>query len=172
MITENEALALLRRYVDDEKRIAHCTAVAEFACDLASRILEKHPGLPVNPQKVRIAGLLHDIGRGLPGDHEANSVDILKKEGLGDVAGIVMHGTLYEIRKLRGLDDRSLLPQTLENKIVAYADARVKLRPMSLEERWADIEKRRGNDAEKMGSLRMAQARFYALERELTGLAV
>ena len=171
MISEPEALLLLRKYLASERRIAHSMLVADFAYGLASRIHAAHPALPLDPAKVKIAALLHDVGRGQVGDHELNSVAILKQEGLHEIAAIVIHGTIYEIMLLRGRDDPSLLPRTIENKIVAYADARCKDRLVDMRERWAEIEVRRKDEGEKIASLRMAKERFFALESELLGLA-
>jgi putative nucleotidyltransferase with HDIG domain len=170
MITESEALVLLRKYLDSEGRIAHSILVADFAFALASRIHAAHPELEVDPAKVKIGALLHDIGRGRKGDHELNSVEILSSEGLPELAAIVMHGSIYEIMLLRGRDDPALLPQSIENKIVAYADARCKNEVMTMQDRWAEIEERRKDETEKIASLRMAKERFFALERELLEL--
>jgi putative nucleotidyltransferase with HDIG domain len=172
MIAESDALALLHKYHIAEKRIAHSIVVADFAYALASRIRAAHPSLQVDPTTVKIAALLHDIGRSREGDHEINSVDILNEEGLHEIAAIVIHGTIYEIIRLRGRDDPSLLPRTLENKIVAYADARCKDRPIEMQERWAEIEERRSGEPEKIASLRLAKNRFFALERELKELSL
>ncbi len=170
MITQDQALALLRKYNLPESRIRHCRVVASFAFDLAGRIHTRNPSLDVNPQKVRIAGLLHDIGRGRDGDHEINSVAILKQEGLEDIAGIVMHGSMYEISVLRGKTDESLLPSTLENKIVAYADARCKNAVVPLRERFAEILARRALERTKVASVTMARKRYVDLEKELLEL--
>jgi putative nucleotidyltransferase with HDIG domain len=169
-MTETEAMALLTRYGLAETRIRHSQGVAAFAYDLARRIAERHPELDVDPVKVKIAALLHDIGREHPGDHEPASVAILRKEGFDDLAKIVMHGSYYEIMKLRGVDDPSLLPRTVENKIVAFADVRFRLEPVSLEERVAEILQRRADEPEKIESLRTALPRYKALEAELLAL--
>jgi putative nucleotidyltransferase with HDIG domain len=171
IISTERALDLLRWYRLSAERIKHSIGVGEYAFWLASAIHARHPLLPVDPDKVRIAGLLHDIGRCRPGDHETNSVTILNEEGLGEIAAIVMHGTLYEIQLLRGIDNPALLPQTLENKIVAYADTRFRLAPVSLAERFADIRRRRKNEPEKLASLDLVIARIRALENELRELA-
>ena len=170
MISEPEALLLLRKYLASEQRIAHSIIVADFAYGLALRIHTAHPDLPLDPAKVKIGALLHDIGRGREGDHELNSIEILKQEGLPEIAAIVVHGTIYEIMRLRGRDDPELLPRSLGNKIVAYADARCKDRLMSLQERWNELSVRRKTETEKIASLRIAKERFFAIERELMEL--
>jgi hypothetical protein len=145
--------------------------VASFAYDLAARIRRRHPELTIDPQKVKAAALLHDISRARPGDHEVNSATILREEGLGELAEMVMHGSYYEMSKLRGTDEPSLLPRSLENKIVAYADTRVRLRPVSVRKRVEDILRRRADDPEKAKAVRMALPRYLALEAELMELA-
>jgi putative nucleotidyltransferase with HDIG domain len=171
MITFESALKLLHKYGLKPERIRHCQGVADYAATIAGRIHQRHPELPVDPQKVRIAALLHDIGRGQPGNHETNSVRILQEEGLPELAAIVMHGTLYEMNKLRGNDDPAFLPQTLENKLVAYADTRFRLSPVSLEERIADIKKRRADNPQKIAAVEMSVSRMKALEAEILSLA-
>ncbi len=166
-----EALKLLHKYNIAPQRIVHLKGVSEFAFSLAEAISKKHPELKVNSQKVKLAALLHDIGRGEPGDHEINSVTILKNEGLEELAEIVIHGSIYEIYLIRGIDDPTLLPSSIENKIVAYADTRFKDKPVSMEERWAEIEVRRGGEKEKIQSLNMAKERFRKMEKELLTLA-
>lgn len=170
-ISTEQAIELLRKHHISPQRIAHCEGVSRFAYSLASRISRNHPELEVNPEKVRLAALLHDIGRGEPGDHEINSVNILKREGLDELASVVIHGTIYEIFLLRGEDNPSLLPQTIENKIVAYSDARFRDHPVTMEERWAEVEQRRSGEEEKLKSLEMAKNRFRFMERELLELA-
>ncbi|MFP4163999.1 MAG: HD domain-containing protein [Chitinispirillaceae bacterium] len=170
-ITTEQALRLLRKYNIDSARIAHCRGVSYFAYSLAEKIARRNPKLRINPEKVRLAALLHDIGRGEPGDHEINSVIILKREGLDELASLVIHGTIYEIFLLRGKNDPSLLPHSVENKIVAYADSRYKDHLVSMEERWAEIEKCRSNQKEKLESLQMAKERFRNMEKELLKLA-
>jgi putative nucleotidyltransferase with HDIG domain len=170
LISEQQALDLLAKYRIPEDRIAHSRGVAQFAFELASAIHSHHPDLLVNPQKVKIAGLLHDIGRSRSGDHEIKSIEILREEGLDDIADIIIHGTIYEIMKLRGKDRPDLLPKTLENKIVAYADTRFRLEPINLKDRMDEILVRRKNEPEKTISLKMAMPRYYALEQELMEL--
>jgi len=170
MLSWSNALHLLRECGLDESRIAHSVGVSKAAFELACAIKRKNPDAPCNPEKVRIGALLHDIGRSRPGDHELNSVAVLRERGLDDLAGIVMHGTLYEASILRNQPNREYLPASLENKIVAWADTRFRLSPVTIEERIAEVEKRRAGEEEKIAALRMARERYMALERELMGL--
>jgi putative nucleotidyltransferase with HDIG domain len=171
MITEQAALELVHKYGMSKKRLEHSIGVAAFAYELAACIHKRHPELSINPQKVRIAALLHDIGRCIPGDHELNTVHILKSEGLEEIASITIHGSIYEIMLLRGKDDPSLIPQSIENKIVAYSDGRFTDRVVTMEDRWREIENRRKDETEKITSLQMAKERFMNVEKELMALS-
>jgi putative nucleotidyltransferase with HDIG domain len=170
MISEYDALNLLYKYKIVPGRIHHSIGVAKTAYEIAALIHSKHPQLPIDPEKVKMAALLHDIGRSMSGDHEINTITILQSEGLDDIASITMHGSCYEIMQLRGIENPSLIPQTIENKIVAYADAIYKDRPVTLKERWVEIEKRRVDESEKIASLHKAKERYLAMEIEIREL--
>ncbi len=167
MITYNEGVALLHKHHVHPNVIHHCQGASEVAWQLAHQIIEAYPGLHLDPEKVRLTALLHDIGRSRPGIHEHNSVEILKEEGLPELAEIVMHGTLYEIYLLRGEEAPHLLPQTLEQKIVCYADLRFAQEPMTLRERFDDANRRRADVPEIIQALALAEERFFALEAEI-----
>ncbi|MFW6254456.1 MAG: HD domain-containing protein [Chitinivibrionales bacterium] len=167
----DEALGLLNKYNLTPSRIKHSIGVAKTARALARRVIRRNPQVSISPERVEIAALLHDIGRGIKGDHEANSMKILKKEGYPQLVPLVRHGTHYEARKIRGIDDPSTLPCGLENKIVAYADTRYRLAPVTLQQRLEEIRRRRGGDGEKMQALQMAMPRILALEKEVLDLA-
>ena len=169
-MTEAQAETLLDKYGLPPECLAHCRGVSRIAYETAVTIRRHNPGLNIDVNKVKLAGLLHDIGRSQPGDHECNSVGILHDEGEHELAEIVMHGTLYEAYQLRGQERPELLPRSVENKIVAYADTRFRLSPMTLEERIAEIRIRRADDRGKIQSLRKAVPRLQALTREIESL--
>jgi len=106
----------------------HCIAVAELALSIAD-LLEKN-GYKVDREAVFLGALLHDIGRAIthdPFQHFLKSVEILRAEGFDDrivkiaerhfSAGI----TAEEAKKL-GLPAKDYLPESLEEKIVSFAD--------------------------------------------------
>jgi len=86
MISENEALQLLKKYLNNDKVVRHCLCVADIAGEIATKIKQKNSFLVINPEKVRIAALLHDIGKYKEGFHELNTIEVLSKEGLDDIA--------------------------------------------------------------------------------------
>jgi putative nucleotidyltransferase with HDIG domain len=170
-IDYDAASALLERYRPPEAVVAHCRGVARVAFDLARAIAEAHPRLGVDPDKVRVAALLHDIGRVREGAHEQNTVAILREEGLSELADIAMHGASYEASVLTGRPDESLLPQSIEQKILCYADLRYCQRPMGLRERLDDAMERRSACPEAVRTIRLAEERLFRLEAELLELA-
>jgi uncharacterized protein len=124
------ALKLLSRSGCSPNVIRHCKAVARLAVEIADEV--KKNGLKVDLELVEIGALLHDIGRsethsvdhGLVGSRIAESsgmpeqiVSIIKKHIGGGIPPT-------EARRL-GWPDDVYVPQTLEEKIVCYADKRV-----------------------------------------------
>lgn len=167
-----EALALLKTYVGEGKTLSHSLAVAEVAYGMAKRIHAAHPELPVDPEKVRLGGVLHDIGKSRPGEHEVNSVEILREEGLPELADIVLHSYPYEIFLRRGEVHPEYLPTSLENKIVIYADylRDQENRPVTMAERIAEIKERKKDQTERMAALTSAEPRLYRLRDEIEAL--
>ena len=113
--TEDECLQILKLNKVPENIIRHSIAVANLAENIATK-LQKH-GINVNLALVKAASLLHDIKR-LSSDHSRDGARFLKDAGYIEVAEIV---------RRHGLKDLNLgvHPQTLEEKIVFYADKRV-----------------------------------------------
>lgn len=173
MITEDEALNLLRKYISDEKRIKHSLGVADIAFEIATKIKQKNPLLVIDPYRVKLAALLHDIGRAKVGVHEFNTIEILKNEGLADLAKIAFHGFVYEtalLEKDRNAD--RYLPSSLENKIVIFADMHYNLdgQRVSLEERLSDIEVRFKDDKDVLAAVNLGKPRMEKLDKEIQSL--
>jgi len=171
-LTYEAALNLLRKYIHDEKTIHHSEVCAEEARELAEKMLRKHPELPVDPEKARIGGLLHDIGISRPGEHVVNSKEILLEEGLPEYADIVVHSYPYEIYLLRGEQKPEYLPTSLENKIIIYADF---LRDpdgnlVTMEARIAEIKMRKKDQTQRMKALCRAEPRLLKLKEEIEAL--
>jgi uncharacterized protein len=125
--SREQALKLLSQNHCSPKVIAHCKAVAKLAVETAAACQKK--GLKVDLELVEAGALLHDIGRSKT--HSVNHVvagaEIAKAEGLPQpvVAIIKRHIgggiTAAEAEKL-GWPKSSYVPETLEEKIVSYAD--------------------------------------------------
>lgn len=125
--TREQALNLLRESGCPENVIKHCEAVADLAIELAKKCIEK--GVNVNLELVEIGALLHDIGRAKTHSvhHAVVGVQIARNLGLPEpiIAIIKRHvggGITAQEAKRLGWPKDVYIPQTIEEKIVAYAD--------------------------------------------------
>jgi len=116
-------IELLRKENTPENVIEHSKAVCRKAMKIAANFDNADTDL------IRKGALLHDIGRSRTHGitHAVEGVEIARKYGYGeDVLNIIERHigagiTAEEAVKL-GLPEKSYLPQTLEEKIVAHAD--------------------------------------------------
>jgi uncharacterized protein len=118
---------------------AHSRAVCRKAVEVAERIRKN--GHKVDVEKVRLAALLHDVGRlrSHGPDHGMESGRMLKE--LGAEPWLVRAVERHCVTVFR---DTPLAEYTLEEKIVSYADGCVREdREVSFEERFKDLIKRR-----------------------------
>lgn len=135
MFQEAKAKELLKEYAPSEssyeKVLKHSEAVKEVAISITEDIRK----IKVNKDLVRIGSLLHDIGRFVnpPGEegykHAYKGGKILEKEGIDHrIIFIVKRHigsglTKEEIReKDMDLPEKDFIPETVEEKIVCYAD--------------------------------------------------
>jgi uncharacterized protein len=125
--SREQALEILRKNRCSEKVIRHCKSVAKLSVNLATACQEK--GLNVNLDLVEIGALLHDVGRGKTHTvhHAIVGASIAKEAGLPEsVVSIIKRHvgggiTSSEAEEL-GWPKDNYMPQTLEEKIVCYAD--------------------------------------------------
>ena len=121
--TDKMEIELLKRENTPENVIQHCKAVYKKAMKIAANFDN------VDEDLIRKGALLHDIGRSKTHGitHAVVGVEIARKYGYGeDVLNIIERHigagiTPEEAAKL-GLPEKSYVPQTLEEKIVAHAD--------------------------------------------------
>lgn len=161
----SECTGILRSVGCDESVITHCIAVAEFALELARR----HRGR-VDEKLVFAGALLHDLGRARSHgvEHGYLGGEIARRLGLNErlVRIIQRHVgagiTAAEASEL-GLPPIDLLPETLEEKIVAHADNLLDgSRRMSLDEVISNLRS-------KLGDSHPALARMRALHADVMG---
>ena len=125
--SKEQALQFLRQSGCLRNVIKHCKAVAELAVEIANSCKER--GLRVDLELVEIGALLHDIGRAKTHSvhHAVIGAEIAKSLGLSEpVISIIKRHvgggiTAKEAKKL-GWPEDIYIPQTLEEKIVSYAD--------------------------------------------------
>lgn len=146
---EKRAIEILRKHSTSEKDfkivLAHSKAMQKIALDIARKV-NKAGKRKADAQFIRAAAILHDIGRfeyppwKCPVRHGVAGEQILKKEGLGRKyqrvcsthlgAGI----TAADVRRQKlPIPAKDYMPRTVEEKILCYADRRVKLtRPIRI----------------------------------------
>ena len=128
--TRVEALGFLEKAGCSQGVIEHCKIVSKFAVRIAKAFHKK--GFDVDVHLVEVSGLLHDIGRSKTHtvDHGVVGGDIARSSSLpSSVVRIIERhvggGVPKEEAKQLGWPAKDYQPQTLEEKIVCYADKRV-----------------------------------------------
>jgi len=133
-ITEKEAVELLRKYSNGKesfnKVLNHSRAVQKLALEIAEEVKKNHD---VDINFVKIASLLHDIGRfkcykensirhGVEGGEILRNGDLVKYARIAETH-IGVGITKEDIEK-QGLNLplKDFVPETTEEKVIAYAD--------------------------------------------------
>jgi len=123
----SEALDILREEGADEWLIRHCIAVFGVSVYLASLIMAR--GRELDMGLVMWGSLLHDLGRTRTHgpEHGYVSGQMLRERGLGRnlvrlVERHVGGGIDAEEASKLGLPKRDYVPETIEEKLVCYAD--------------------------------------------------
>jgi len=126
-MTEARALSLVKmKFAYKPELLEHTLLVKEKAEEIARKMIKK--GIKVDLELVKVGALVHDIGRSLTQDvkHGVAGGRILRDLGHPELAGFAENhiggGIPKNEAKKLGLPPRDYLPQTLEEKIVAYAD--------------------------------------------------
>jgi len=128
--SREKALRLLSQSGCSRNVIRHCKAVAGLAVEIGVEFCRK--GVKVNLRLVETGALLHDIGRSETHDVDHGIVGARIAEDLGlprPVVSIVKRhigaGISREEAGRLGWPVDVYIPQTLEEKIVCYADKRI-----------------------------------------------
>jgi len=167
--TEKEALNILRKSGCSNDVINHCKAVSKLAVELAKKLNDK--GLKIDLELVKVGALLHDIGRAETHtvDHVIVGSKIAKSLGLPKsiISIIERHaggGITSEEAKDLGWPEGIYTPQTLEEKIVCYADKLIGgTKRIPLEKTLKDL-------ALKLGEKHPALERLRKLDEEMRRL--
>jgi uncharacterized protein len=122
-----QAISILQKNKCSPEVIAHCQAVASLALELTEKIKTKKYSIDV--ALIEAGALLHDLGRAKTHSvhHAIEGMQLAQAENLPDsiVCIIKRHVgagiTVEEAEELNWPKD-SYIPQTLEEKIVCYAD--------------------------------------------------
>lgn len=148
--------------------MCHCLNVSKVAVKLAERVNAK--GIPVDIKLVEIGSLLHDIGRSETHniDHSAVGGKIARELGLPEPLARIIDRHIgagipgEEARRL-GLPEGEYVPETVEEKIVAYADKLI------CGSKVVDISVTIKDFADKLGRSHPSIARLKELHEEMLG---
>jgi uncharacterized protein len=125
--TREQAIRFLRESGCQNNVIRHCEVVADLAVEMAENCKAK--GLDVDLKLVEIGALLHDVGRSRTHSvhHAVKGAEIaealhLPKPVVSIIKRHVGGGITSTEAKRLGWPRDIYIPQTLEEKIVSYAD--------------------------------------------------
>ena len=141
--TKEECLNILKDNNVPGNIVAHLKAVCDFSLKICE-VLEKR-GIGINKYLVQAGALLHDVKKLSPNDHVVEGYKFVKSLGYLEVAAVIKKHGLYH------LDKEEFVPRTWEEKIIFYADKRIKNdRIVSVDERFEYIKQRyKKEDMEK-----------------------
>lgn len=133
--TREECIKILKENNVPDNIIAHAKAVCNFSMKVVDA-LEKR-GVNVNKDLVAAGSLLHDVEKLSPNDHVVGGFEMVKSIGYPEVASVIKKHGIYH------LEEEEFAPKTWEEKIVFYADKRVKGdKIVSVDERFEYIKQR------------------------------
>ena len=125
-----QAIRLLKENNCPPQVINHCLAVTNLALEIAGKLEKK--GHRIDLQLVEAGALLHDLGRSKTHavDHSLVGAQIAQTIGLPQaVIDIIKRhvgaGITDEEAEWLGWPKDNYVPQTLEEKVVCYADKRI-----------------------------------------------
>jgi uncharacterized protein len=125
--TPSQAIEALTKAGCSPQVVEHCKVVSQLAVRMAK--LARDKGIDVDIDLVRVGGLLHDIGRSKTHgvDHGYVGSTIVESYGFPSIIGRLVErhvgsGIPAEEAVKIGLPKRDFIPETLEEKIVSYAD--------------------------------------------------
>jgi uncharacterized protein len=163
------AILLLRKSGCPPNVIRHCQTVAKLAIKIA-KILQKK-GLNINVELVEIGALLHDIGRSKTHsvNHAIAGAEIAKSAGLPEIVVKIIErhvggGIPQDEAERLGWPKENYVPETLEERIVAYADKLIE------GDHRVPMNNTIANFSRKLGKNHPAIARLRALDKEFQSL--
>ncbi|MCL2134634.1 MAG: HDIG domain-containing protein [Candidatus Bathyarchaeota archaeon] len=122
-----QAIAILQKNKCSPEVIAHCQAVALLSLELAEKFKTKN--YPVDVELIEAGALLHDLGRAKTHsiDHAVEGMQLAQNENLPNAVICIIKrhvgaGITTKEAEERNWPKDNYIPQTLEEKIVCYAD--------------------------------------------------
>jgi len=167
--SRQKAIELLKQTGCSPRVIQHCKAVAKLAVKIAKALEKK--GYNVDVGLVEIGALLHDIGRSKTHgvNHAIVGAKIAEDSSIPEsvIRIIERHvgaGIPQDEAEKLGWPRKSYLPQTLEERIVNYADKLIEgARKVSMEETIVAFSRRMGKDHPAIERLKALDKAFQSL---------
>ena len=133
--TKEECLEILKEANVPDNIVSHVKAVHDFSMKIVDLLERK--GIKVNRILVAAGALLHDIKKLNSNDHITEGYEFVKSLDFPEVAEVIRkHG-------LQHLGDGKFVPKTWEEKIVFYADKRIKNdKVVSVDERFVYVKQK------------------------------
>jgi len=129
--TRANAIRFLRKVGCSKNVIEHCIVVSDLATAIAKACERR--GSSVDVKLVEIASLLHDVGRSVTHDVRHGVIGGAQTRAIGFDERVVRivethvgAGIPEEEAGVIGLPKKDFMPETIEEKIVAYADKLIK----------------------------------------------
>ena len=167
--SQDKAIELLEKSGCSTSVIRHCKTVAKLAIKIA-RILQRR-GFEVDTELVETGALLHDIGRSKTHsvDHAIVGARIIESAGMSNAIARIIErhvgGGIPQDEAVKlGWPEKNYLPETLEERIVAYADKLVE------GNKRVPINETIGQLSRKLGKNHPSIARLKALDKEFQSL--
>lgn len=167
--TREEAIKLMYEAGCSQSVIDHCLSVSKVAMNLVQDLISH--GIQVDSKLVEIGALLHDIGRSKTHsvEHGVIGGEIARKKNLPEhLARIIERhvgaGITEDEAERIGLKRGNYIPETLEEKIVAYADKLIEgSKQVALEVTVEKFRKELGDDHPAVERLRSLQNEIISL---------
>jgi uncharacterized protein len=163
------AIRLLEKSGCSPNVIQHCRTVAQLAVKIA--IILQKKGYNVDIELAEVGALLHDIGRSKTHsvNHAIVGAKIAKSARLPDVITRIIErhvggGIPQDEAEKLGWPNRSYMPETLEERIVAYADKLIEGNQR------IPINQTIAHFSRKLGKNHPSIARLRALDKEFQSL--
>lgn len=165
--SREKAIEILRKAGCSENVVNHSIAVADLATKIAEAFSRK--GINVDKKLVEIGALLHDVGRAKTHtvDHAIEGAKIAEQFGMPEsvIRIIKRHvggGISPEEAKRLGWSNDVYIPQTVEEKVVSYADKLIQgCKRVPIQSTIAEMAKEVPEDAVK---------RLWKLHQEITSV--
>lgn len=157
--SEEEAMALQRKYGNDPRIIHHCQAVTRVARALVAEFERR--GRSVDERAVVAGAMLHDIGRSKTHSvkHGVVGAELVEREGVDSVVVEIVRrhvgaGISPVEAKRMGLPDFDYVPRTLEERIVCFSDKVISSETLQPFEEEVRRFKAKGHDVERLIALK------------------